>query len=482
MWYLQQGLPQGSPISAILFILFTADLIFELKKFIPTSSFADDINVFVSTPTIKGNLSKLSSAVTIANEWAHKNKQTFDTAKTELMHFNKHRLEKSESHNLTIDDHVVLPLKELRILGVWFDPKLRWDVHAQSVLQNSRINWYRVQRCSRKVASLSYKTRRTIYQGVIETKMSYGYSVWHKISNENFKPLEILFNTICREITGALPKTKTASCIIEAGLTPLRLRLTALHDLEKNKKKNNSSQSKSFKKIPPWKLPLQAFKLVPFSSHSACNNNIVVRNGACGATGYTDGSVILQRAGSGFLFKGGSHEPIKSSVRLQDNSTAEECEKWAIILCISAARIMPWKFLTIYTDSQSVMSSWKKIQKGLTQHVETTLFDLNNSLLRENRRVKIIWIPSHTDIQGNVAADLLAKEATRLPCVSIIPALNSATDGLKIMKEQNQLNINKWWEKKPFHQVNFLRQQTKSQNPNDARAIDFLGKQMANLD
>ena len=96
----------------------------------------------------------------------------------------------------------------------------------------------------------------------------------------------------------------------------------------------------------------------------------------------------------------------------------------------TAARIMPWKFLTIYTDSQSVMSSWKKIQKGLTQHVETTLFDLNNSLLRENRRVKIIWIPSHTDIQGNVDADLLAKEATRLPFVSIIPALNSATDGL----------------------------------------------------
>ena len=38
------------------------------------------------------------------------------------------------------------------------------------------------------------------------------------------------------------------------------------------------------------------------------------------------------------------------------------------------------------------------------------------------------------------------QEATRLPFVSIIPALNSTTDGLKIMKEQNQLNINKWWD------------------------------------
>ena len=84
-----------------------------------------------------------------------------------------------------------------------------------------------------------------------ETKLAYGYSVWHRVKATNFKPLKTFFNQICRKICEALPKTKTASFIIEAGQIPLRLRLTYIHERDKIKKSSNLTRFKYFTAIPP---------------------------------------------------------------------------------------------------------------------------------------------------------------------------------------------------------------------------------------
>jgi len=67
-----------------------------------------------------------------------------------------------------------------------------------------------------------------------------------------------------------------------------------------------------------------------------------------------------------------------------------------------------------------------------------------SKLQKENTSIKIIWIPSHTDISGNERADALAKEATgsqnATPC-----QVYSITDIKQIFKKI-MLNIwqNEW--------------------------------------
>ena len=448
-WYLKKGLPQGSPISSILFILYTADLIFDLNAVIPTSSFADDIILYVANASTDANVSQLKTAVTIANKWAINNKQTFDAGKTELMHFDRRHAPNTQV--LTIHDHVITPTKKLRVLGVWFDPKLNWKTHVETTLRNTRSKWSRVLRCSRKITSLSYRTRRTIYQGVIEARIAYGYAVWHRISNSNFKPLDVFFNQVCRKICGALPKTKTASCIIESGQIPLRLRLNTIHEREKLKKKLNMMRFKKFTTIPPWKLPLQAFTFkvnsCPQTAIKAMQTTLLELKPE--VVSWPDGSVTNDgKAGAGFILYLFQTDlpPIEHSLRVKDESTAEECEWWATYMSIMKAResASDWRLMCIFTDSQSIINSWKKIQTGKNSHVETLLYDLNRYLIRENRRVQIQWIPGHSSILGNEIADALAKQATRLPKISIVPIINPVL-ALKKAQIEAQKQITNWW-------------------------------------
>ena len=96
--------------------------------------------------------------------------------------------------------------------------------------------------------------------------------------------------------------------------------------------------------------------------------------------------------------------------------------------------------------SETEINSWKKFQSGKDSHVETLLYDLNCFLLRENRRVHIHWIPGHSSILGNEIADALAKQATRLPTISIFPIINPVP-ALKKAQIEVQKQITNWWSK-----------------------------------
>ena len=64
--FLSKGLPQGSPLSPILFVLFTSDLIDELAALIPTTSYADDIFIYTADISVSKNIDRLKDAFNVA--------------------------------------------------------------------------------------------------------------------------------------------------------------------------------------------------------------------------------------------------------------------------------------------------------------------------------------------------------------------------------------------------------------------------------
>src|SRR6202008_4173186 len=90
MQSVETGIPQGSPISPILFLIYIRPLFDRLKsKFLALDSpnYIDDVGLVYTGRTIKTNVKALQEAAKETFKWAKENAVTFDDSKSELIHF-----------------------------------------------------------------------------------------------------------------------------------------------------------------------------------------------------------------------------------------------------------------------------------------------------------------------------------------------------------------------------------------------------------
>lgn len=113
------GIPQGSPISPILFLIYIRDL-FTHTNSVKVLSYIDDIALTTSSTSLKKNIEVLEREASKLYELAAKNAIQFDLDKTELIHFYKSKYSKEAT--LKLPNNTIIEPKELvRWLGIWFD-------------------------------------------------------------------------------------------------------------------------------------------------------------------------------------------------------------------------------------------------------------------------------------------------------------------------------------------------------------------------
>ena len=132
---------------------------------------------------------------------------------------------------------------------------------------------------------------------------------------------------------------------------------------------------------------------------------------------YTDGSKINEKVGAAAvikrLFQDGK-TTWNLSKRLPDGSSIFSAEATAIILALDYYNAMPAvrHDVVIYSDSLSCLQA---IQGEDTEHpLMCRIMNLLWKLSDKGTHVKFCWIPSHCGIEGNEAADKLAKESLGL--------------------------------------------------------------------
>ncbi|KAE8181545.1 hypothetical protein CF335_g8901, partial [Tilletia laevis] len=192
---LNTGIPQGSPVSPILFIIFISPLLRLYGSHSPdpvlrrvrTIGFVDDGLVYTVSLSAQENCETLRHAYQAAQQWATSVGLSFDPQKRELIHFPPPRAPRGsdaaaeELPSVELDDGTVSPLKPgetVRWLGYHLDSKLSFTRHVSIQCSKARKAAQCMRMLVNTIRRLCAQDARRLYVACVLPIMTFGAPVW----------------------------------------------------------------------------------------------------------------------------------------------------------------------------------------------------------------------------------------------------------------------------------------------------------------
>lgn len=195
---IQSGVPQGSVLGPILYLIFTMDL--PLANDTLVATFADDTAIMSSDidPTRASN--KLQSHLDQLEEWFKKWKINVNTGKSTQITFTTKR---SSCPQVTLNN-TLIPIKtEVKYLGLHLDEKLTWKAHIKAKRRHLDLKVRNMYWLLNKNSQLSLENKLTIYKTILRPVWTYGIELWGCSKPSNTKILQTFQSKTLRMITNA---------------------------------------------------------------------------------------------------------------------------------------------------------------------------------------------------------------------------------------------------------------------------------------
>ena len=194
------GVPQGSIIGPLLFLIYINDLPNCLNVGTPRM-YADDTNVTFSAATIPDLESQINSDLNFIDRWLKANKLSLNVAKTEFMVISsRQKLQSINDYtmNIHIDGAPINQSNQSKSLGLIIDENLSWKAHIHEISKKVSSGIGALRRVRPFV---SMHTAIKIYKGLIEPHFDYCSVVWDGLSEQLSEKLQKLQNRAIRVIT-----------------------------------------------------------------------------------------------------------------------------------------------------------------------------------------------------------------------------------------------------------------------------------------
>lgn len=193
--YVTSGVPQGSHLGPLLFLLYVNDINDCLKrsKFL---LFADDCKLFIKVTSLS-DCCILQSELNKFSEYCDRNKLKLNINKCHVISFTKNKVNKI-IFDYKINNRLLDRVQNIVDLGVTFDVKLKLDIHFTNIVKRAyRMLGFLLRICYKFKSIAPFIT---IYKSLVRSQLEYCSIIWNPTYNTYVAQIESIQKKFCHFI------------------------------------------------------------------------------------------------------------------------------------------------------------------------------------------------------------------------------------------------------------------------------------------